>query len=94
MPVRKFRSIEEMKAARGYDRNDPLLPRVIEGIWTFGERTARLRFPPGVFRHRTLDELNACTSVWADENFRSFLARRAAERTAAAAGSPPTPDRG
>ncbi len=92
MPVRKFRSIEEMKAARGYDRNDPVLPRVIEGIWTFGERTARLRFPPGVYRHRTLDHLNALTSEWADENFRSFQVRRSAEH-AAAACAPPTPDR-
>jgi hypothetical protein len=92
MPVRRFRSIEEMKAERGYDRNDPVLPRVIEGIWTFGERTARLRFPPGVYRHRTLDDLNARTSEWADENFRSFQVRRAVEREAAAASSS-TPDR-
>lgn len=92
MPVRKFRSIEEMKAARGYDREDPVLPRVIEGLWTFGERTARLRFPPGVYRHRSLDDLNAQTVAWAEINFRSFQARRAAER--AAATPPTTPDPG
>lgn len=93
MPVRKLRSIEEMKASHGYDRDDPELARVINGIWAFGEFTARLRFPPGVYRHRTIDELNARTSVWADENFRSFQVRRATERAAAAAPSP-TPDRG
>ncbi len=93
MPVRKFRSIEEMKAVRGYDRDDPLLARVIEGIWTFGERTARLRFPPGLYRHRSLADLNARTAEWADQNFRSHQVRRAAERAAAAAASP-TPDRG
>ena len=93
MPVRKFRSIEEMKEDRGYDRNDPLLPRVIEGVWTFGQRTARLRFPPGVYRHRDLVSLNAQSAAWADENFRAFQARRAAERTAT--GEPaPTPGRG
>jgi hypothetical protein len=92
MPVRKFRSIEEMKRVRGYDRNDPLLPRVIEGVWTFGQRTARLRFPPGVYRHRDLASLNAQSAAWADENFRAFQARRAAER-AANGEAAPTPDR-
>ena len=92
MPVRKFRSIEEMKAARGYERDDPLLSRIIEGIWTFGQRTARLRFPPGVYRHRSVEDMNALSSAWADENFRAFQDRRAADR--AAADAPPTPDRG
>lgn len=93
MPVRKFRSIEEMKAARGYERTDPRLPRIIEGLWDFGRRTARLRFPPGVYRHRDLASLNAQSAAWADENFRAFQARRAAERSAA--GEPwPTPGRG
>lgn len=92
MPVRKFRSIEEMKAVRGYDRNDPVLPRVIEGIWTFGERTARLRFPPGVYRSRSVEEMNARAAEWADENFRAFRARREAERANAPAGTAPTPD--
>lgn len=94
MPVRKFRSVEEMKASRGYDRNDPVLAGVIKGVWDFGERTARLRFPPGVHRHRTLDELNARTAEWASENFRAFQARRAAERAGEANGEPPTPGRG
>lgn len=70
MPVRRFRSVEEMKAERGYDRDDPRLPKVIEGIWTFGRLTAGLRFPPGVYRHRNVEELNAQTEAWAEENFR------------------------
>lgn len=94
MPVRKFRSIEEMKAARGYDRDDPRLPRVIEGIWDFGRRTARLRFPPGVYRYRSVEEMNARTAEWADENFRAFRARRDAERAGAPAARASTPDRG
>lgn len=93
MPVRKFRSIEEMKAARGYERTDPRLPRVIEGIWDFGRRTARLRFPPGVYRYRNVEEMNARTAEWADENFRAFRARRDVERAGAPAEPPPTPGR-
>lgn len=94
MPVRKFRSVEEMKAARGYDRDDPRLPRIIEGIWDFGRRTARLRFPPGVHRSRSVEEMNARAAEWAEENFRAFRARQDAERAGAPAGPPPTPGRG
>ena len=94
MPVRKFRSIEEMKAARGYDRYDPRLPRIIEGIWDVGRQTARLRFPPGVHRSRTVEEMDARTAEWADENFRAFRARREAERGNAPAEPSPTPGRG
>ncbi|MHB8798606.1 MAG: hypothetical protein ACYDBY_09120 [Thermoanaerobaculia bacterium] len=94
MPVRKFRSIQEMKANRGYDRDDPHLPRIIEGIWDFGRRTAGLRFPPGAHRYRTVEEMNARTAEWADENFRAFRARRDAERAGASAEPVPTPDRG
>lgn len=94
MPVRKFRSIEEMKAARGYERTDPRLPRIIEGLWDFGRKTARLRFPPGVYRHRNVEEMNARTAEWAEDNFRAFRARRDAERTGAHAEPAPTPDRG
>jgi hypothetical protein len=94
MPVRKFRSIEEMKAARGYDRADPRLPRIIEGIWDFGQKTAGLRFPPGVYRCRSIEEMNARTAEWADRNFREFRARREAERAKAPAEPAPTPDPG
>jgi hypothetical protein len=94
MAVRKFRSIEEMKAARGYDRDDPRLPRIIEGIWDFGRKTARLRFPPGVYRYRSIEEMNVRAAEWADRNFREFLARRDAERSGAPAERPPTPGPG
>ncbi|MBP7676238.1 MAG: hypothetical protein KBB14_07950 [Thermoanaerobaculia bacterium] len=94
MPVRKFRSIEEMKKDRGYDRDDPRLPRIIEGIWDFGRRTTRLRFPPGVHRYRTVEEMTARTAEWAEDNFRAFRARRDAERAGAHAEPAPTPGRG
>ena len=94
MPVRKFRSIEEMKAAGGCERTDARLPRVIESVWDFGRRTAGLRFPPGVYRYRNVEEMNVRTAEWADENFRAFRARRDAERAGAPAGQAPTPGRG
>ena len=76
MSVRKFRSIEEMKRRHWRKPEDPTLPAVIEGIWNFGERTAGLRFPPGVYRHRDIEEMNALTDRWALDNFKAFRERQ------------------
>lgn len=76
MPVRKFRSVEEMKRDRWRDPGDPALPEVIKGIFGFGEKTSRLSFPPGVYRHRSIEEMNALTDRWALENFKALQDRR------------------
>lgn len=38
---------------------DPLLERAIREIGNLAERTSRIRFRPGVYRYRTVDEMNA-----------------------------------
>ncbi|MBP7866961.1 MAG: hypothetical protein KA419_13550 [Acidobacteria bacterium] len=76
MPVRKFRSLEDMKRERWHAPDDPVLPRILTGIWRFGRMTTGLHFPPGVYRHRTLEEMNALTDRWAEANFRAFQERR------------------
>lgn len=80
MPVRKFRSVEDMKRTRRHEPGDPALPRIIENIRRFGQITSGLRFPPGVYRHRPLEEMNALTDLWAEANFRAFQERRARDR--------------
>lgn len=55
MPVRRFRSVEEMERLFWREPGDPSLYLAIAGVWEFGLRT-RL-FPPGVYRHRTIEEL-------------------------------------
>jgi len=64
MPVRKFRSVEELERAKWRRAGDPELFRAIARVWEFGGRTNRRLFPPGVYRHRTLAELNAQTERW------------------------------
>jgi hypothetical protein len=64
MPIRKFRSIEEMERPHWRQPGDPQLYQAIRRVWEFGRRTTRRRFPPGVFRHRSLQELNAQTDAW------------------------------
>ena len=64
MPVRKFRSVEEMEQPRWREPGDPALYQAIARVWAFGRKTAARRFPPGVYRHRSPEELNAQTERW------------------------------
>ena len=64
MPVRKFRSIEEMKRRTWREPGDPLLYRSMRLILDIGRRTRPRRFPAGVHKHRSIEALNARTERW------------------------------
>jgi len=64
MPVRKFRRIEEMAPPPWRTPGDPALERAIAFVLTAAARMSRLRFPPGVHRHRSLEEMNALQEAW------------------------------
>jgi hypothetical protein len=64
MPIRKFRSVEEMKCDLWYEPGDPRLWRAIEGVWDFALSASGLRFPPGVYKHRTLEESDRLRADW------------------------------
>lgn len=64
MGVRKFRGIEDMEREKWRQPGDPTLYRVIARLWEFGRRTGDRRFPPGVYRHRSIADLNAQTERW------------------------------
>ncbi len=59
MPVRKFRSVEEMNQPVWRNPGDPALYRVIAELWETGLRLHGRRFTPGVRRFRGIDELEA-----------------------------------
>ena len=59
MPVRKFRSIEEMNQAVWREPGDPSLEQAIRALWQLGKRTSRTRFRPGVYRFRTISEMQS-----------------------------------
>jgi hypothetical protein len=59
MPVRKFRSIEEMKTPVWRRPDDPALARAIESIWAFGRRLRPRTFPPGVRKFRSIAEMKS-----------------------------------
>ena len=79
MPVRTFRSVEEMERPHWRAPGDPGLYRTIARVWAFGQRTAGYRFPPGVYRHRSVQELNAQTAVWSVARVRTRV-EKSAER--------------
>jgi hypothetical protein len=77
MPVRRFRSVEDMDHPPWREPGDPALFRAIAALWAMGQRTVAPSFPPGVYRHRSIEEADALTETWADANFRAFHRRRA-----------------
>jgi hypothetical protein len=66
MGIRKFRNVDEMNQPTWREPGDAELYRTIARVWAFGQRTNRRSFPPGVHRHRSLQELNAQTERWSE----------------------------
>jgi hypothetical protein len=64
MPVRKFRSIEEMKCEVWFEPGDSRLWEAIAQVWSFAASASRLRFPPGVYKHRSIEESNRLREEW------------------------------
>lgn len=75
MPVRKFRDVSEMEDSLWQTRG-PALFGAIRRVWDFAARTVEQRFPPGVYRHRSVEEADALRERWAQINFDAFHARR------------------
>lgn len=79
MPIREFRSVEEMGGPVWYDPGDPTLYRAIRRVWELAHRTLRPRFTPGVHKNRSIEAMNARQQEWDDENFRAYHERRKRE---------------
>ncbi len=56
-----------MNQPRWYHAGDPALEVTIRRVWDSG--ITRPRFPPGVYKHRTIEDMNALTEQWAAANF-------------------------
>ena len=65
MPVRKFRSVEEMSQPIWRQPGDPALYRTITAILDVGVRTSTRRYPPGLHKHRTVEEMQRLQEAWA-----------------------------
>lgn len=76
MPVRRFRSLQEMEDSLWREPGAPLWA-AIRGVWAFGARVGNQRFPPGVYKHRSIEAAKALREQWDDTNFRRFRDSRA-----------------
>ena len=65
MPIRKFRSVEDMKTPRWREPGDPELLRVMATLWEIGRRTRTRCYPPGVHKHASIDEMQRVQERWA-----------------------------
>ena len=76
MPVRRFRNLEEMEDSLWRDVDDPALMQAIASTWAFARRTCPLHFPPGVHRHRSIEEAQQSREAWEDASHREREERR------------------
>lgn len=80
MPVRKFRSVEEMEGPLWHQPGDPALYRAIRHVWGLAHRTLQPRFLPGVHKHRSIEAMNAVQEAWDEANFRAHQERQRREK--------------
>jgi hypothetical protein len=79
MPVRRFRSVEEMERPLWRQPGDRALYTTIAQIWAFGRQTDSYQFPPGVYRHGSVDEMDAQTRRWSAARVAERQSQRASE---------------
>ena len=58
MPVRKFRSAEEMNQPVWCRADDLELQRIIAALWRTGRNMSVRHFTPGVRRYRSIEEMS------------------------------------
>lgn len=67
MPIIKFRSIDDMPDETWREPGDPQLYRAIREVWDFGRRTSTRRYRPGVYRFRSIEEMDAAQTAQSND---------------------------
>jgi hypothetical protein len=68
MPIRKFRTVEELKAPVWRRPGDPALFRAMAALWDAGRRMRPRRFPRGVHRHTSIEDMHLTQERWAQDH--------------------------
>jgi hypothetical protein len=76
MPVRKFRSVEETNQLPWRQPGDPMLYQAIAGVWQMARRTNARRFPPGVWKYRSVEEMSRAREQSIDEHVKALAKQR------------------
>ena len=69
MPVKKYRDISDMPDSNWLEPGSPELMEAMRASWSFAQKTMQPRFPPGVHRHRSIEDLWAQEERWDQANF-------------------------
>ena len=64
VPVRKFRTLEAAETKNWCDPLSPSLWPTLSGLWRLSSMLHRSHFPPGVYRHRSIEEANRQCDEW------------------------------
>jgi len=64
MPVRRFRSLEEMEGSVWLEPDQPRLWPTIASVWELAARLCPPRFPPGTYKHRSIEDANRQADTW------------------------------
>jgi hypothetical protein len=81
MPVHKFRSIEGTPPVPWRRPGDPELYVALERLWETARRLCPRRFPSGVYKHRTMEEMNQQRQEWESACVAARQAGRASDGT-------------
>ena len=76
MPVKKFRSVEEMEGSLWRQAGDPELLRAIRAVWSFAAQTVPRHFPPGVYKHRSIEDAQRLRDEWERLDFEALWKNR------------------
>jgi hypothetical protein len=68
MPLKKFRSVEEMEPAPWRDRLDPHNLRLACDLSALATRLRPRRFPPGLHKYRSVEEAGRHRAQWEAES--------------------------
>ena len=76
MPVRKFRSAEEMNQPIWREPGDPALYRAMAGVLELANRTNPRQFAPGITKFQSIEEMTRARDQALAEHVASIATRR------------------
>lgn len=69
MPIRRLTSLDDEEAL-WMSPDDPNLWRTIGAVWALADRLSPPRFPPGVYKRRSIEECARAEEEWDAERVR------------------------
>lgn len=82
MPIKKYRTIEEMNADDKMlwcDKPDDAYWRRLDNLWKRTKAIDPRKYPKGIFKFRTIEEMNEHREALLTEHVRALQARRKAQ---------------